>query len=420
MCWLPLWLWPWTLEADVFPSPPAVEDADTNGPTDIVRGVWLVDWPCESWGVWLLGVTDADDGVPEIDDDPCCWSGIRVCEVSELSLWESGYNGGWNKSDVPPATGAPRALLWKACKIVVDNMYIQEKNTRRILLAMLTWAIGFMAAAWYLSPGQDQRYEREEDRIGGGNSCQRASRDKHAGKASSRNRWFLQKQRQQNFPEFTHTPKKNSRRSWTSRRLLKLDVLMSGAGRGLPTFASCFVCRSVRTRTRRQDQNLQKTGAFTRRAQAAGSYTKKKKKKKKKKGGETVSTSRIDIAAWSSLEPRLSSPPDLGRVRFVLGKCKALWGKPRTLLRLSQRSTELFCTRFDEERSKKSKAIDEQRCGTVLLREHISPRTSSTVVRVQVVGVCEVRTLAGMPGLVIVLDPACACQWERRRTLKKG
>ena len=38
------------------------------------------------------------------------------------------------------------------------------------------------------------------------------------------------------------------------------------------------------------------------------------------------------------------------------------------------------------------------------LREHISPRTSSTVVRVQVVRFCEVRTLAGMPGLVIVLD----------------
>ena len=33
--------------------------------------------------------------------------------------------------------------------------------------------------------------------------------------------------------------------------------------------------------------------------------------------------------------------------------------------RLSQRSTELPCTRFDEERSRKSKAIDEQRCGTV-------------------------------------------------------
>ena len=41
---------------------------------------------------------------------------------------------------------------------------------------------------------------------------------------------------------------------------------------------------------------------------------------------------------------------------------------------------------------------------------YISPRTGSTVVRVQVVGVCEVRTLAGMPGLVIVLDPACACR----------
>ena len=38
------------------------------------------------------------------------------------------------------------------------------------------------------------------------------------------------------------------------------------------------------------------------------------------------------------------------------------------------------------------------------LREHISPRKRSTVVRVQVVGVCEVHTLAGMPGLVIVLD----------------
>ena len=41
---------------------------------------------------------------------------------------------------------------------------------------------------------------------------------------------------------------------------------------------------------------------------------------------------------------------------------------------------------------------------------HISPRTSSTVVRVQVVGVSKVRTLAGMPGLVIALDTACACQ----------
>ena len=49
----------------------------------------------------------------------------------------------------------------------------------------------------------------------------------------------------------------------------------------------------------------------------------------------------------------------------ILGKSKALWGKPRTLLRLSQRPTELSCTKFDEERSKKSKAIDEQRCGTV-------------------------------------------------------
>ena len=55
------------------------------------------------------------------------------------------------------------------------------------------------------------------------------------------------------------------------------------------------------------------------------------------------------------------------------------------------------------------------------LREYTSPRTSSTVVWVLVVGVCEVRTLAGMPGLLIVLDldTACACQWERRWRLKK-
>ena len=108
----------------------------------------------------------------------------------------------------------------------------------------------------------------------------------------------------------------------------------------------------------------------------------------------------------------------------ILGKCKALLGKPRTLWRLSQRSTELFCTRFDEERSKKSKAIAEQCCGTFFFARTHQPTHEfdcrSTVVRIQVGGVCEVRTLAGVPGLVIVLDPACACQWERRRTLKKG
>ena len=59
----------------------------------------------------------------------------------------------------------------------------------------------------------------------------------------------------------------------------------------------------------------------------------------------------------------------------ILGKCKALFGKPRTSSlggqlsafceRLSQRSTELSCKRFDDERSRKSKAIDEQRYGTV-------------------------------------------------------
>ena len=79
----------------------------------------------------------------------------------------------------------------------------------------------------------------------------------------------------------------------------------------------------------------------------------------------------------------------------ILGKCKALWGKPRTLWRLSQRSTELSCTRFDEERSKKSKAIDEQRCGTFFLHEHISPRTSSTVVRVRLSYVFDCRTSSG-------------------------
>ena len=51
----------------------------------------------------------------------------------------------------------------------------------------------------------------------------------------------------------------------------------------------------------------------------------------------------------------------------------------------------------------------------IFLRKHSSPRTSSTVVRVQVEGVDELRTLEGMPGLVIVLNTVCACQWERRR-----
>ena len=60
---------------------------------------------------------------------------------------------------------------------------------------------------------------------------------------------------------------------------------------------------------------------------------------------------------------------------IILGKCKALWGKPRTLLRLSQTSTELSCTRFDEERSKKSKTIEEQRCGTVLFFAWTHPPT---------------------------------------------
>ena len=95
---------------------------------------------------------------------------------------------------------------------------------------------------------------------------------------------------------------------------------------------------------------------------------------------------------------------------IIRGKCKALWGKPQTLLRLSQRSNELSCTRFDEERSKKSKVIDEQRCGTVCFSLTHQPthefdcRTSSG---------CRClwgTQIAGMPGLVIVLDQACACQ----------
>ena len=61
-------------------------------------------------------------------------------------------------------------------------------------------------------------------------------------------------------------------------------------------------------------------------------------------------------------------------------------------------------------RSWKSKEFDWLRYG--ILGEHSSPRTSSTVVRVQVVCVCEVRTFAGMSGLVIKLDRACACQWK--------
>ena len=110
------------------------------------------------------------------------------------------------------------------------------------------------------------------------------------------------------------------------------------------------------------------------------------------------------------------SRPEVGRSIYIYihtREMQALWGKPRTLLRLSQRSTELSCTRFDEERSKKSKAIDEQRCGTVFF---FCVNTSAHA-RVRLsyefrlwVRVCEVHTLADMPGLVIVFDPACACQ----------
>ena len=48
--------------------------------------------------------------------------------------------------------------------------------------------------------------------------------------------------------------------------------------------------------------------------------------------------------------------------------------------RKSQRSTELSCRRFEEERSRKSKAIDEQRCGTgFFLREHNHEPTHARV-----------------------------------------
>ena len=68
------------------------------------------------------------------------------------------------------------------------------------------------------------------------------------------------------------------------------------------------------------------------------------------------------LAGCQSFEG-MDTATNISCLPIILGKCKALWGKPRTLLRLSQRSTELSCTRFDAERSKKSKAVDEQRCG---------------------------------------------------------
>ena len=85
------------------------------------------------------------------------------------------------------------------------------------------------------------------------------------------------------------------------------------------------------------------------------------------------------------------------QVWCVSGKPRtsSLGGKPSAFCeRLSQRSTELSFRRFDKEISRKSKAMDEQRYRTVLLLEYSSQRTSSTVVQTQVVGVCDVRTLA--------------------------
>ena len=48
-----------------------------------------------------------------------------------------------------------------------------------------------------------------------------------------------------------------------------------------------------------------------------------------------------------------------------------------------------------------------------ILREYTSPRTISAVVRVQVVCVSAVRTVAVMSGLEIVLDMPCACQGKK-------
>ena len=52
----------------------------------------------------------------------------------------------------------------------------------------------------------------------------------------------------------------------------------------------------------------------------------------------------------------------------------------------------------------------------IVLREHSSPRTSSTVACRTTSGCMCLWALAGMPGLIIVLNKACACQWERRWT----
>ena len=69
--------------------------------------------------------------------------------------------------------------------------------------------------------------------------------------------------------------------------------------------------------------------------------------------------------------------------------------------RLNTRAGDLMKTDRENQRRSPSKVTVlyyEQGYGTLFLREHSSPNTSSIVVRVQVVGVCEVRTLAGMPG----------------------
>ena len=74
--------------------------------------------------------------------------------------------------------------------------------------------------------------------------------------------------------------------------------------------------------------------------------------------------------------------------------------------RLSQRSTQLSCTRFDEERLRKSKAST----SNVVVRFFAWTHQPMHEFHCRTCSGCR---LAGMPGVVIVLDTACACQWEK-------
>ena len=77
-------------------------------------------------------------------------------------------------------------------------------------------------------------------------------------------------------------------------------------------------------------------------------------------------------------------------------------------------STEMACMMFDEKRSRvRGKGDRRTMLRYGLFLENSCPRTRPSLQ----FSVCEVRTLAGMSGLVIVLDGTCACQWKRRWTL---